>query len=383
MKYIRIDEITSVITGGTPSTNKNEYWDNGDIPWLQSGCCQNCDVVNANKHITKMGYDNSSTRLMPKDTVMIALTGATAGKVGYLTFEACGNQSITGILPSDKLNQRYLFFYLVSQREKILSDCVGGAQPHISQGYVKNIQVPLRSLEEQKRIADVLSSLSDAIKVGQKKLSLFDELVKARFVEMFGDLATNDKKWPMKNFLEFAQFDCQMTTDYEKYADYPHIGIDAIEKNTGKILSYRTVKEDGVISGKYLFSPEHIIYSKIRPNLNKVATPDFYGVCSADAYPILPRENITKKEFLAAILRSDYYLDYVSHLSTRANMPKVNRTQISGFVCPIPPIALQEEYKTLVDDIDKSKFVESLHLAKRKNRQYNRIGFLEVNTWDM
>ena len=97
MEYKKINELTTVVTGGTPSTRKNEYWDNGDIPWLQSGCCQNCDVDSTEKYITKEGYNNSSTHMMSADTVMIALTGATAGKVGYLKFEACGNLSLIHI----------------------------------------------------------------------------------------------------------------------------------------------------------------------------------------------------------------------------------------------------------------------------------------------
>ena len=185
MEYKKIEELTTVVTGGTPSTSKSEYWDDGNIPWLQSGCCQNCDVDSTEKYITQVGYDNSSTRMMPPNTVMIALTGATAGKVGYLNFEACGNQSITGIFPCDKLNQRYLFFFLLSQRDKILTDCVGGAQAHISQGYVKNIVVPILSLQEQGEIVEVLTKLTDVIDMRQNEMNLLDDLIKARFVEMF------------------------------------------------------------------------------------------------------------------------------------------------------------------------------------------------------
>ena len=126
----------------------------------------------------------------------------------------------------------------------------------------------------------------------KQQLAALDELIKARFVELFGDLKTNPKGWPVLPFPAFAKIDGNMTTDYKKYADYPHIGIDRIEKGTGELKGYRTVREDGVISGKYIFTPQHIIYSKIRPNLNKVALPAFEGLCSADAYPILPnREN--------------------------------------------------------------------------------------------
>ena len=175
MKYKKIGELTTVVTGGTPSTAKAEYWDDGTIPWLQSGCCQNCDVLNTEKYITQVGYDNSSAKMMPVNTVMIALTGATAGKIGYLRFEACGNQSITGILPCDSLNQDYLFYYLLSQRSKILADCIGGAQPHISQGYVKNMNIPVPSLKEQSNVANILSKVSKVIDSRRIEIKKLDE----------------------------------------------------------------------------------------------------------------------------------------------------------------------------------------------------------------
>lgn len=195
MEYVKINNITTVVTGGTPSTTKKEYWEQGTIPWLQSGCCQNCDVIEAEKYITQLGYDNSSTKMMPKDTIMIALTGATAGKIGYLQFEACGNQSITGILPNEKLNQRYLYYYLISKRSKILSDCIGGAQPHISQGYVKNIEIPLCGIEEQNKIVRTLNKVKSIITHLRTQLEKFDLLVKARFVEMFGTYPANEYDW--------------------------------------------------------------------------------------------------------------------------------------------------------------------------------------------
>ena len=356
MEYKKISELTTVVTGGTPSTNNTEYWDNGDIPWLQSGCCQNCDVTSADKFITQTGYDNSSTKMMPPDTVMIALTGATAGKIGYLKFKACGNQSITGILPSERIDQRYLFYYLMFKRPQILSDCIGGAQPHISQGYVKDILVPVLPKEKQREIALILSRVDELIKERQEQTEKLDQLVKSRFIEMFGDLKTNPYHWECKNLLDVATIDTVMVTDYEKYANYPHIGIDSIEKNTGRLFGYRTIAEDKVISGKYLFTPKHIIYSKIRPNLNKVAMPDFEGLCSADAYPILPNENICLRIYLGYVMRSEFFLEYILPFSRRANMPKVNKEQLSGFVLPIPNIDVQQQFASFVEQTDKSKF---------------------------
>ena len=169
-------------------------------------------------------------------------------------------------------------------------------------------------------------------------------------------MAVNPMGWPVKTFDEVAIIDATMTTDYEKYADYPHIGIDSIEKDTGILSGYRTVKEDNVKSGKYVFGPQHIIYSKIRPALNKVALPDFEGLCSADAYPILVREGVCVKEYLAHVLRSEYFLQYILALSGRSQMPKVNRNQISGFEFPLPPIEAQQKFVDFMHQADKSKF---------------------------
>ena len=218
MEYKKINELTTVVTGGTPSTRKNEYWDNGDIPWLQSGCCQNCDVDSTEKYITKEGYNNSSTHMMSADTVMIALTGATAGKVGYLKFEACGNQSITGILPCESLNQRYLFFYLLSQREKILADCVGGAQAHISQSYVKNMTIPILAIKEQEQIVGELTKVSNIVSLRQEEIQQVGNLVKARFVELFGDIRCNNKL-PLVKLSEFVNIGSSKRIYANEYVD--------------------------------------------------------------------------------------------------------------------------------------------------------------------
>jgi type I restriction enzyme S subunit len=182
---------------------------------------------------------------------------------------------------------------------------------------------------------------------------------------MFGDFKTNSMGWEVKHFEEFAKIDVVMTTDYEKYADYLHIGIDSIEKDTGELKGYRTVKQDSVISGKYIFTQDHIIYSKIRPNLNKVALPTFEGLCSADAYPILPNAENCNKYFLATMLRSDYYLAYILGFSARTNMPKVNRLQIAGFTMPLPPLDLQNQFEDFYKQTDKSKFVCSTQTSNR------------------
>lgn len=353
---IKIGDLAEVITGGTPSTRKNEYWDNGTIPWLPSGECQDKEINSASKFITEEGMKNSAAKLMPKSTVVIALTGATTGKTGILNIEATANQSVTGIVPNNKFISKYIFYYLRSIREKILHDSYGGAQKHISQGYVKDIEVLLPSLETQKKIVNILEKAEKALEKRKESIKLLDELVKSKFIDMFGDLNSNSKGWNIFNFNEFAVIDTNMTKDFEKYANYPHIGIDSIEKNTGNILEYQLVKDSSLKSGKYLFDERHIIYSKIRPNLNKVALPQFKGVCSADAYPILCLDGIVDRNYLGYVLRSEFFLSYILAFSGRTNIPKVNKEQLKGFNMPIPPIKLQNQFSDFVNQVDKLKF---------------------------
>ena len=252
-------------------------------------------------------------------------------------------------------SQKYLWHALSSKVQELNSKGTGSTFKAINKKILSETEIPLPPLDEQRKIAAVLDKVSDLIAKRRQQLDKLDTLVKARFVEMFGDFKDNPKRWPVVGLNEIATIDGNMTTDYEKYADYPHIGIESIERDTGVLKGYRTVSEDGVISGKYVFTPKHIIYSKIRPNLNKVALPDFNGVCSADAYPILPIEGICNRIFLAYNMRSQFFLDYILKFCNRTNLPKVNRKEVSGFKTPLPPIELQNQFSAFVAQVDKSK----------------------------
>lgn len=274
---------------------------------------------------------------------------------------------------TDKITSEWLYYLTTWEtfRKEAERNMTGSAgQKRVPKTFLENYVVNLPDIDTQKSENKILRKVDDLIFLRKQQLAKLDELVKARFVEMFGDFKNNSKNWPIVKFDELAKIDGNMTTDYEKYADYPHIGIDSIEKETGELKGYRTVKEDGVVSGKYIFTPQHIIYSKIRPNLNKVALPDFEGLCSADAYPILPNPKNCNRIFLALAMRSDYFLDYILQFSARTNLPKVNRKEIAGFSMPLPPLSLQNDFATFVERVDQQKqtvqqSLEKLELMKK------------------
>ena len=372
MEYKKIEELTTVVTGGTPSTGKKEYWENGDIPWLQSGCCQNCDVDSTEKYITQEGYDNSSARIMPPNTVMIALTGATAGKVGYLNFEACGNQSITGILPCDSLNQRYLFYYLLAQRDKILNDCVGGAQAHISQGYVKNIKIPVLSLAEQEHVVQILTKLFDIIIARQKEICALDDLIKARFVEMFGDAVANPMQWPVKKLKELSVQINSGNTPKGGSENYVEEGItffrsqnvwkDRLEMDDIAYIdaaTHASMKRSSLKHGDILMTKTGRINTE-NSSLGRAALydgEDDMANVNGHVYFIRLKEGINNK-FVLRILVSPEYRELIRSVCVGGiDKRQLNKEHIEDFPIICPPSDMVNDYILFVEQVDKSKFI--------------------------
>ena len=301
-----------------------------------------------------IGYYNEYNHEEP--VVTITCRGATCGSINITVPQSyvTGNAMCLDDVRQD-IELEYLYYCLLQYDfNNVIS---GSAQPQITRQGLDKVYLNIGNHDEQVEIIERLKRRENLICLRKKELQCFDNLIKARFAELFGDLKSNSKGWQIVGFKECADIDTNMLHDFEGYEDYPHIGIDSIEKETGRLVGYRTIAEDGVISGKYLFTPAHIIYSKIRPNLNKVAMPDFEGLCSADAYPILVKEGICNREYFGYTLRSKYFLDYILAFSNRTNLPKVNKNQVEGFTLPLPPIEIQEQFADFVHQVDKSKVI--------------------------
>ena len=356
MEY-RLEELFDLQMGKTPSRSVTEYWESGNNKWISIADLSKCGkyIYDTKECLSDIAVPESGIKQIPANTVVMSFK-LSIGKTAITSEPMYSNEAIMSFRDRKlvQLLPEYIYYLLLSKNwDDGTNKAVMGKT--LNKATLSKVKVNIHSMQEQQEIVYVLNQATALIELHQQQLQKLDELVKARFVEMFGDLKTNPKGWPIFSFPEFAEIDGNMTTDYERYADYPHIGIDSIEKGTGKLSGYRTVREDGVISGKYIFTPKHIIYSKIRPNLNKVALPDFYGLCSADAYPVLPNYKNCNRIFLATAMRSEYFLEYILQFSSRTNLPKVNRKEIAGFRMPLPPLSLQEQFATFVEQVDKSK----------------------------
>lgn len=149
--YLPIKDFANVVSGGTPDRNSPQYWDNGTIKWVKTTELQNGIIEDTEEKITKQGLENSSAKIVPADTILIAMygQGKTRGMTGYLAVEAATNQACACILPSSKINQKYLWYYMIMSYEKLRSLAKGGNQPNLNGAMIKSFLVLMPPKELQ------------------------------------------------------------------------------------------------------------------------------------------------------------------------------------------------------------------------------------------
>ena len=186
--YKAVKELTEVISGGTPSRDVSEYWEEGTIPWVKTTELQNNIITEVEEYITEQGLNNSSAKIVPSGTVLIAMygQGKTRGMTAYLGIEACTNQACACILPSDRINQTFLWQYFVLSYDNLRDMAKGGNQPNLNGNMIKNYPVicPPRELQEQ--FASFVEQTDKSNFEIQKSLEKLETLKKALMQQYFG-----------------------------------------------------------------------------------------------------------------------------------------------------------------------------------------------------
>jgi len=143
----KLTDLADVVLGGTPSRKVSEYW-HGTIPWINSGKVNEFRIIEPSEFITTLGLNSSSTKLMPRGTTVIAITGATLGQISRLEIEACGNQSIVGVFSADEPLNNYLFQVIKENVDVLARSATGGAQQHINKANVEELDIPILDKEQ-------------------------------------------------------------------------------------------------------------------------------------------------------------------------------------------------------------------------------------------
>ena len=360
MQVEKLEDICEIASGGTPKRSEDSYWKNGKIPWLKISDIKSKYVDKSEEHITQKGLDNSSAKLFKKGTIIYTIF-ATVGEVAILNIDATTNQAIAGLTIKDsaQINPSYMFYFLKSIKKQMHLLSRGVAQNNINLSVLRQIKVPIPDLNVQERIVNALDQMQNNIKLRQMELSKLDILIKARFVEMFGDL----------------KFD----TPVSKYIESLTAGksLAGKEKCTNKVLNTGAVSYDK-FKNDYKYLPSNYVpdeNNKVRTGnvlISRMNTQELVGatayVWEAPENTYLPdrlwranlKENVNSI-FLWQVLIHPLLKLQIQRVSsgTSGSMKNISKSNFLKLKVPDVNEESQNKFATFVQQVDKSKVVNA------------------------
>ena len=360
MEYTSIGESCSVVSGGTPSRSKNEYWENGNIPWIKIGNIKSKYVNEYDELITEQGLNNSSAKLLKKGTILYTIF-ATLGEVGILDIEACTNQAIAGInIIDSRITTDYLYYYLKSKKDYVNNIGRGVAQNNINLTTLKNFEIPLIDVDKQSNIVEILEKVERMICLKEKEIDDLDLLIKARFIEMFGDLRINDKAWDLKTFEEMSVL---ITDGEHSTPKRTKEGIYLLSARNVLNHSLQLEDVDYINRDEYLRIAKRVIPKKGDILISCSGTigrccsvPDYLQFQMVRSVALIRFKEVINPIFAEYMITSDYLQEQINSsktMSSQANLFQGMIKKLKGF---LPPIELQQQFADFVQQVDKSRF---------------------------
>ena len=356
----KLGEICETTSGGTPN-RKNDAYYGGSIPWVKSGELGKGVIYETEEHITEEAIKESSAKIFPKGTLLIALYGATIGKLGFLGVPAATNQAVCGIFENEKIDLQFLSYYLFHKRNDLIAQGTGGAQPNISQTILKNLPIPLPPLATQHLIVSRIESLFAELDKGVEKLKTAQQQLKVYRQAVLNDLLPMDNsKWkyvPIKNLIS------TINNGYTPKSDKMHsVGDVQFLKvynltfdgtlNLGKdpvFIDRETHEKDLKRSMAY---PNDVLINIVGPPLGKVSvipnTGKEYNINQAMVL-FRPNENV-ESLFLSYYLQSPQVIAWLTATS-KATAGQYNVKVTTCREIPFPMVEVPEQQR-IVQEIE-------------------------------
>ena len=379
----RVKNLADVYTGNSIKDDQKEFYEDPTeaIPYIAT---KDIDVTLQTIDFENGMYvkiNDDSFKRAPSQSTLLCIEGGSAGKkIAFIEQDVCFVNKLCCLHSNTEFN-KFLYYYFMSPAfTQLFNSYISGLIGGVSVKELCNFVITLPPFEEQEQIAmfldlkckhidSVIEKTHAAIEEYKRlKQSVITQAVtkgicpnremKDSGIEWIGEIP---KEWVCEKFKYIARVKANLVHP-DGYGDYQQVSPENIEKGTGKILPCKTVKETGVISDNHLFQKGQILYSKIRPILNKVAIAPFDGLCSADMYPI--ETDINKYYLLYALLSDSYLVNIRLITEDRVKMPKINQEELSNIFFAIPEESEQSEIVAYLDE--KTAAIDSLIQKKEQ-----------------
>ena len=369
-KWAKLGDVCEIVSGSTPKTNVAAYW-NGTITWItptDMGQLPTKYIRSSQRTITQTGYASCSTKLIPADAVVMS-TRAPIGHLGIASVPLCTNQGCKTFVPGADVDTEFLYFSLLIHMEDIQALGSGSTFQEVSKTKLSKFEICLPPLPEQKRIADLLNQqmayVEKARKAAEEMLSAAQALPGAFLRQAFpahGDALPAG--WKLRCLCDLCTYDRKTVTPSNPLAQtLAYIGLENVESNSGRIMLNTGDSSSGQVKGNsYRFDARHVLYSKLRPYLNKVVLPEFSGRCSTELIPLLPGP--IDREYLAWYLRRPETVYYAMRSKTGSRMPRTDMKAFMQMPVLLPPLTEQKRIAALLNQ--QMAYVETVRMSARE-----------------
>jgi len=355
-RTLKISEFCKTGSGGTPSRKMPSYYENGNIPWVKSGELRENLILDTGEKITEEALQKSSAKIVPKGSLLLAMYGATVGRLAFLGIDAATNQAVCNIQPDEKICfPKYLYYALLRKVPEFLNMATGGAQPNISQGLIKDTKILLPTVEEQKRIAAALDKADAIRRKRQQAIDLTDQLLRSVFLDMFGDPVNNPKSFEhgkIGNLLERVNYGTSAKAGKE--GKYPILRMNNITYGGGwKLDDLKYIDMDERELKKYTAEPGDILFNRTNSKelVGKTAvfrenTPYVFA-----GYLVRSKVNsLATPEYISGYLNSTHgKMTLQSMCKNIVGMANINAKEYQAINILIPPIEDQRKYSSIVE----------------------------------
>ena len=372
MEYVKLGEIGKIVTGNTPSKKEKKYYSENYIDFVKPTNFKNNEITYINKGEEFLSLEGMQIgRVAGSNSVLITCIG-NIGNIGLLNKKVCFNQQINSIeVDSSKVFKEYVAYALQSIVPVLRHNANKAVVPILNKSQLEKIKIPICNLEKQKKVIDKLNIVRIIIKRREEQLKLLEDLNKSLFYEMFGDPIRNEKGWEVKKLknISYVNDKKKILTPKEKYW---LLNLEEIEAGSGRIILKKRIKYEDLPSSISYFDKNWILYSKLRPYLNKVVLSDEEGFCTSELIALRPNLEYLTDVFLWKYLMNNTILEYLKIHVSGAKMPRVVMEDFKNLKVVIPPLELQQKFSERIRDIDKLKFEIEQSLKETENL-YNSL----------
>ena len=358
IQYKKLGEICDFISGGTPSKSKNEYWKNGNIPWIKISDFKEKYIKCSDEKITKNGLENSSAKLLKKGTILYTIF-ASVGKVAILDIEATTNQAIVGVnlKENNLVDKDFLYYFLCSIENNIKKQARGVAQNNINISILKNVCIPILPISSQKNIVKTLKRLEDILENFKQKKILINFLNKSLFTKY----SIGEKESIANLCYVKARIGWQGLTKKEYLSNGEYYLITGVDFKNEKIdfkncfyVTKERYNQDENIKVKI----NDILLTK-DGTIGKVAIVDKLekpATLNSGVFVLRPKVNNLNVTYLMHSLISEDFKKFIDDIKIGATVPHLNQAALLKYKLTLPPIELQNKFAERVEKIEKLSF---------------------------